>query len=364
MNERRTTQPDTVDPAVMMLTEAAEFPPGARVLVYGGVLAAQLAQRATAGMLRVADTSSRALGTARRAYSAHSHTVEIATQVALPSTQYGTFDVALVAAPQSRSLARRWLIEARAGLSTGGVLYLSGANDMGIRSLIDDAAAVFGGAHTLQTKRHSRVARSVAVAGQPLPAWADEPGIALDSWYIFEATLAGGPRLIHSLPGVFSYDRLDAGTRLLLEYFTVPPGARVLDLGCGYGVLGLVAAERGAAQVDLLDENMYAVAAARRTLADHGVAPARVELADVRAGAFRGPYDLVVTNPPFHQGKAVDYGASRGFVAYARELLAPGGRFVLVANSFLRYDTLLRQHFAEVELLAQTPGFQVWQAWI
>jgi 16S rRNA (guanine1207-N2)-methyltransferase len=70
----------------------------------------------------------------------------------------------------------------------------------------------------------------------------------------------------------------------------------------------------------------------------------------------------VLTNPPFHVGKAVDYEIARAFVVQTRRALRPGGQLVLVANQFIRYDQLLRLAFEQVACLAETRSYRVWQA--
>ncbi|KAB8143811.1 class I SAM-dependent methyltransferase [Chloroflexia bacterium SDU3-3] len=350
------------DPTPELLLEALGAPPGQRALVYGGglALAGGLAAR-WPGQLLLADTSSARLAQALAAAGPRA----AAAGVALPPESYGQFDLAVLAAPQSRALARRWLVEALAALRVGGALYLGGPNDLGIRSQIDDAAALFGGAAPLLARRRARVARAVRPATPPAPpGWAAEPGVALASWASFPAALPamGGAVALASLPGVFSYDHADPATQLLLAHVGDPRGLRALDLGCGCGIIGVALGLGGAAQVDMLDESLYAVAAAQRNAAALGLAQARAQAADVRAPTLRGPYDLIATNPPFHQGKDVRYDVAHGFIAYASELLAPGGRFLLVANSFLRYESVLRAQFAQVEKLAATPSFTLWQA--
>ena len=281
--------------------------------------------------------------------------------VALDQAQYQQFERVVIAAPQSRALARRWLCEARAALRVGSALYLAGANDAGIRSLIDDAAALFGYSHMLLAKRHARVARAVLPAAPPTPDWASLPGIALGSWYSFVQETADGPQHWSSLPGLFSYDQIDPASQLLLDQLGEMSGQRVLDLGCGYGIIGISAVQRGAAYADMIDQDVYAVAATQRNIAAFGLRNAQVVAADAAQQPFSGPYDLAVTNPPFHRGKAVDYTAAHGFIAYAQRVLGPRGRLVLVANSFIRYDSVLAKHFATVEQLAHTPSFTVWQ---
>src|SRR5262249_24686100 len=91
-----------------------------------------------------------------------------------------------------------------------------------------------------------------------------------------------------------------AGGLEVVDLLAIPAGARMLDAGCGYGIIGLVAARLGAAPVDMVDVNIFAVAAAEENIRRNGVANAHAFPSDgVPEGAARR-YDVVATNPPFH----------------------------------------------------------------
>jgi len=146
----------------------------------------------------------------------------------------------------------------------------------------------------------------------------------------------------------------------------IGPHDRVLDLGCGTGLAGLAAARRtvnipsprrgGAAQVVLADADARAVESARRTLEANGIANAEILLSDCgsavpSAGSghrFGRRFDVVVANPPFHQGVGVDYEVACQFVRDAARVLRRGGRLFLVANRFLRYGDFIRDTFGSV----------------
>jgi 16S rRNA (guanine1207-N2)-methyltransferase len=262
--------------------------------------------------------------------------------------------------PKGRGLIRRWLVEAHAALRPGGKLYLAGPNDLGVQPAIADAEALFGLAMQLGYKQRNRVGCAVKQPDPPtIPPWLAEPGIAPGTWYEFTIEARGELLKIRSLPGIFAYDRLDAGTALLLKNMQVPRSGRVLDIGCGYGAIGLVAARLGAAQVDMLDADLLAVAASRENIALNQAANARVLPSDVLDAVAGERYDLIVSNPPFHAGRLVEYDVAHAIVAQAAGALAPGGRLLVVANSFLRYDQVMRQHFATVERVAATGQYHI-----
>jgi 16S rRNA (guanine1207-N2)-methyltransferase len=358
---------DSVSPAQQLLADAVQPMADARMLLLNcgpGALGVALARQVAAGSVTLLDSSWIALAMAERTLDANNVTnARVCWAISVLPEQAGTFDIAHLVVPNDRKLTRRWLAEACVALKLGGQLYLAGANDHGIRSAVGDTEALVGGAQVLGYKHGNRVAQARRPADlKDAPAWAGEPGIAPGTWYEFEAQARGHTFQLRSLPGVFAYDRVDAGTALLLEVLAIPAGARVLDVGCGYGIIGLVAARLGAAQVELVDANLLAVAAAQENITRNRIAQARAFASDgVPEGAVRR-YDLVVSNPPFHVGKSVDGDIARMFIERARQALVPGGQLILVANQFLRYDQVLRAAFEQVICLASNRSYSVWCA--
>lgn len=358
-----------VRPAEHLLAEHCALPPGGRLLLLGcrhGALAAALSGRLSASAFWISDHSSIALDLCRRTLALKGDpAVRIVSPLEPEGVAPGSLDTALVQLPKGRDLARRWLLQAHRALRPGGLLFLAGANDEGVQPAIRDGKELFCGAAVLDYKKGSRIARfqkpEAAAGAEPaLPAWAGQPGIAPGSWIEFIAHTPFGEFDLRSLPGVFSHDRLDPGSGLLLQVLARTPAAgRVLDLGCGTGVLGLAAARQGARAADLVDDNLLAVLAARENARRLGLPQARVLPGDGTAPVENREYDLVLSNPPFHAGKGVDYRAAHAFIAGARRVLAPGGRLVLVANRFIRYDRLLREVFQQVESLEENSKFHV-----
>jgi 16S rRNA (guanine1207-N2)-methyltransferase len=356
-----------VSPAQSLLADAVEPAAGARVLLLGcghGALGVVLARQARDGAVVMLDDNSIALALAQRTLQASAVTnAHVCTDISVLPAQAGAFDVAVIAAPADRKLARRWLVEARGALKDQGQLFIAGANDRGVRSVIADTQALFGAANVLAYKHGNRVAQARKLPGSaPAAPWAAEAGIAPATWYEFEAQARGQNFRLRSLPGVFAHDRLDEGTALLLESLVIPVGARVLDVGCGYGIIGLAAARMGAAHVDMVDVSLLAVAAASENIARNGIANARAFLSDGVPEDTAERYDVVATNPPFHVGKSTQYDIGRAFIERARPALKPGGQFFLIGNQFIRYDQLLRSAFERVACLATTRSYRVWSA--
>ncbi|MGH2403936.1 MAG: YlxM family DNA-binding protein, partial [bacterium] len=114
-----------------------------------------------------------------------------------------------------------------------------------------------------------------------------------------QATLRGRPWVFEVASGVFAHRRLDAGTRVLIETMRIGPKDRVLDLGCGYGPIGLVAATlapKGGAV--LIDVNRRAVALARANADRGALRNVRLLVGDGAAAIRSGAVTVVITNPP------------------------------------------------------------------
>ena len=161
-----------------------------------------------------------------------------------------------------------------------------------------------------------------------------------------------------ALPGVFSAGELDPASQLLLQTLGNVTGQSVLDLGAGYGAIGLMLSAEGA-NVTLCDDDWPSVLSAQTSARTAGL-EAQIVHCDVDDMLEGGVcYDMVVTNPPFHVGGQVILEVARAFVRVARARLKQGGRFVLVANAFLAYEPLLQECFGSYRLLRLQRDYKV-----
>ena len=185
--------------------------------------------------------------------------------------------------------------------------------------------------------------------------------------------------------GVFGGAKVDRGGELLGRWVAreAPVGARVLDLGCGNGLVALMLSRREDLRMTATDIDADAVLSARATLAGvsrvcgegavgeggvgevFGIAEgdvgrgedgAAVKWDDAGYGVEAGSFDVVALNPPFHRDSGIDDRLVLHLLGGARRALRVGGELYLVFNSHLRYRALLRE-WAHIEQLERNAKF-------
>jgi 16S rRNA (guanine1207-N2)-methyltransferase len=352
---------DTVPPASSLLAAYAELAPHWQILQIGagnGALSAFVGRKAHQGKLTAWESSYIAQLCTRRTLDAnHVPNELLLSDVDLPDSYNQSFDCVLMHAPKSRALGQRCLLAAQRVLKPGAMFYLAGDNHAGVQSLIRDAEAIFGPAGLLGYKKGNRVVRFVNPP-QPLQStpWMTQPGIANHTWFKMQLNLASIQVSVKSLPGVFSYDRLDEGTQFLLEHASAPLDGNLLDIGCGWGAIGLWAAPH-ARSVDMVDSNLLAVASSQQNTALSG--NIRVLPSDITSAVHDRHYTHVFTNPPFHTGKDVDYFTPHAIIQQAANVLSPGGELWLVANKFIPYRKIMHQYFRDTRIAAEDTKYHL-----
>ncbi|MBZ9557468.1 MULTISPECIES: class I SAM-dependent methyltransferase [Modicisalibacter] len=253
--------------------------------------------------------------------------------------------------PKAHALGEWWLLALCRQLPAGTPLQVVGENQGGIKRVLKVLAALGLGCRKRDSARRCTLFETRT---QPVALDPDE------LWSRFEA--AGLTLVSH--PGVFGHGKLDDGTRLLLDHLPGDlgqGGARLLDVGCGDGIIAARLARQGG-EVTALDVSAFAVEATRRTLAANGL-NGRVLHSDVYSALGEGErFAAIVSNPPFHQERRVDYGPVARLIDEAPRHLEAGGQLLLVANAFLPYPDRLEAAFGQFTVLADDRRFRVYHA--
>ena len=268
------------------------------------------------------------------------------------------FALVLLLPPRQRDEARALFARAARHLRPGGIVLVAVPNAEGARSAEADLARLLGPVRSL-SKHKCRV--FWATAGDATD------GALLAEWEALEAPrrIAGG---YLSRPGLFAWDRVDAASGLLAAHLPDDLRGRVADLGAGDGYLAaqVVARCPAVTSIDLYEAEARALEPARINLAEAADASGRpvavnVHWHDVTRGLPQR-YDAIVSNPPFHQGRADLPELGRAFIETAADALLAGGRLWLVANRHLPYEATLASRFAQVRTVALQDGFKVIEA--
>ena len=252
-------------------------------------------------------------------------------------------------APPGTLERRHAMAQALRAIAPGGAFTVLAPNDRGGTRLRKELQAL--GCTVEETaRRHHRIVVTTR------PAALGELNDAISN---------GAPRLIEELglwsqPGVFSWDRIDPGTALLLQHLP-PLSGRGADFGCGLGVLSrAVLISPAVTHMTLIDIDRRAVACAQRNIADPRT---QFVWADLRGATPElSGLDFIVMNAPFHDAGTEDKALALSFVKRAAAALRKDGVCWLVANRHLPYEAIMQPLFKRVTLKLETGGYKIYEA--
>ena len=245
-------------------------------------------------------------------------------------------------------LARGW-----EAVAPGGFLVASLPNDWGavrfekmLRSVVAEVGCL--------SKHHCRVfwARKSDEAPAALPA----------EWLAGGGLRKVGSTGFVSAPGLFGWDKIDRGSQLLTEHLPAILRGRVADVGAGWGYLSqsLLTRHPHLKVLSLFEADLVALAAARANLAAlQSDCAVNYVWHDVMEGLPGGNFDVVIMNPPFHEGRVADPLLGHRFLGAGVAALRSGGQLWAVANQNLPYERFLREALPDARIVVQQDGFKV-----
>ncbi|MFC3074764.1 class I SAM-dependent methyltransferase [Shinella pollutisoli] len=275
--------------------------------------------------------------------------LEAARVPAQPVAGGEDYDGALVLLNKHKGENENRIAEALRRVRTGGLIVIAGGKEDGVQSL---------------RKRLDQL----GLSGDSMPKY---HGLAV--WFARPedasaaiAKLAAKPVRVAgrftAAPGMFSHDRIDEGSELLATRIPEDFRGHAADFGAGWGYLSVMLGGRApeAKGVDLFEAHYEALEAARENMAENCPnVPARYYWMDLASETPRDHYDLIVMNPPFHEGHAADHGLGAAMIRAAAKALKVGGRLLMVANRGLPYEPVLKEAFKESGEVCRNARFKV-----
>ena len=355
------------DPAAVMLANNVVVNPGDHVMQLncGSGLLGAVAAASGAASVTLADRNVLSYEAARRTLESN----DVANGTVLLSHGANALpggagaDTIAIRIPHERLAQLQLLANAFRLLRVGGACFIAGAVNEGIKPATRALERIFGAVRVLEHGSGHRVVRAIKLGA--VPADAEElahPMLQQDTFQHVDATLRGRALTLHSRPGVFSWEHVDEATTLLADHMIIAAGESVLDLGCGFGALGTVAGLITDGAVCMVDADIEAVRSAGQTARAAGLTRCRVLASDVTAAVHGEQFHVVVSNPPFHIGKATDLTVPKQFIDESWEVLVQGGSLQLVANRTLPYERMMQQRFGNIATVFDGPRFKVLRA--
>lgn len=268
------------------------------------------------------------------------------------STDHAPFDDIYLRISKEKPVTHHAINQAKQHLKPNGRLHIAGHKNEGTKTYIKKASELFLEKTPLKKNKD---AYSTTLS-YPNP---DANHLDSDNYTQLREVGSYNSKPLYSKPGVFGYNKLDEGSLLLLETLqqeNLPPGKDFLDLGCGYGLLTLGAMQWQGKSYAATDNNSAALHAITYN-AEKWQQKIEITPADAGKGIDK-KFDIILCNPPFHQGFSVSGELTDKFLENTQKLLSKNGVAYFVVNSFIglekRASALLN-----IETLAKEKRFKV-----
>ncbi|MGX8010290.1 class I SAM-dependent methyltransferase [Mesorhizobium sp. ORM8.1] len=281
-----------------------------------------------------------------------------------PRAEGADFDMALVLAGRHRGQNERRIADAIERVLPGGLVIVAGGKEDGIDSLRKRINAL------VPLEGHLPKHHGLVFWFRPMATDTAAALRAANPDHLVEGRF-------HTAPGMFSFDRIDAGSKLLAASLPGDLKGNVADFCAGWGYLAAEVAARSPrlSGLDLYEADFEALEAAKLNIADGAVArlgdavacpgdavASRFFWTDLLNEPVERRYDAIVMNPPFHSGRATEPEIGAGMIRAASKALKPGGRLFMVANRQLPYEQVLSAGFASHAEIARDGMFKVFSA--
>jgi 16S rRNA (guanine1207-N2)-methyltransferase len=287
------------------------------------------------------------------------HNCQITTLFASEYTSNIKHDLVIINFPKSKGELAFTLAMVEPYLLNNAKIMLVGEKKGGVQSSPKLTQHFLSNCQKIDAARHCLLFGGIHTVAED-----ENRAFSIDDWYKhYQINISGVELTIASLPGVFSQKKLDVGTALLLDNLPESMQGKVLDFGCGAGVISCFIGKKFSdTNLSLLDVSALAIASAKKTLKLNGLVGnvfASNSLSNVNES-----YQHIVSNPPFHQGTKTNYQATEDFLRGIKKHLTATKQtksdITIVANSFLQYLPIMQQHIGKTETTARKQGFTIY----
>jgi 16S rRNA (guanine1207-N2)-methyltransferase len=262
---------------------------------------------------------------------------------------------------KEKSIVHHLLNQAWRCLKPGGKIYLAGYKNEGIKTYVEKLATILGDSRKAIKEGALYIAQ---LTKQCIYSKAD----CLDDqdYANLRLMLGNHSQEFFSKPGLFGWNKVDLGSELLVNHLEKLPLTQIapqncLDLGCGYGYITLAASKnKNCSPIKswtLTDNNAAAIIAAEKNIIAAGLNGKVIP--DNCAAGINETFDLILCNPPFHQGFNPDADLTEKFVRETKRLLSKKGIAFFVINQFVPLETKAENYFSRIQLLHKEAGFKL-----
>lgn len=230
-----------------------------------------------------------------------------------------------------------------------GNIYFIGKTSRGAKQIKEEMNRIFGSSKTVSVKGGLRLIASEKT--KKIISKEQENSL-------FKLTFREKNYSFYSSTGVFSKKKIDEGTKLLLENLEKIKGKKILDFGCGIGVIGIVLAkENPKAEILLIDSDFTSVELTKKNLELNEIKNAKVLLSDGFQKVKR-KFDLIASNPPTHEKREF----LEKFVLDSKKFLEKNRKLILVLNKAVFLEKELKEVFGNHKILAEGKEHKVIKA--
>jgi 16S rRNA (guanine1207-N2)-methyltransferase len=261
-------------------------------------------------------------------------------------------DLVIIQFPKSKAELNFTLAMLANNTTEACLVLVVGENKSGIKSIAKLTTNLLSECAKVDAARHCLLFACSLIPNQEK--------FELEKWLKpYSFSINGTEVNVVALPGVFSHNGLDMGTKVLLENLPKKIFGKVLDFGCGAGVIASYLGKTiPSIELHLLDVCALALYSAQETLKINGLTG--TVFPSNSLSELQGKFDQVISNPPFHLGLKTNYQATETFLSKIKSHLKAKGTVTVVANSFLRYQPIMEEAIGHTQVLAKQKGFSLY----